>query len=133
MSLMLRSAIEGNPCELPHIDEDEGHDNIYVKDCARAVAMLHTAEKLKHRIYNAGFGELTTFGQVRDAILKVFPGVRILLGKNLGEVTATKSPLDISACLDISRIKEELGFRPEYDIERGVKGNIAWLARAEYC
>jgi nucleoside-diphosphate-sugar epimerase len=129
---MLQAAIHGNVCDLLHIDEDEGHDNIYVKDCARGVVMIHTARKVKHRIYNLGTGKLTTFGEIRDAIVKVFPETKISLGKNLGNVTATKSPLDINACLDITRIREELGFKPEYDIDKGMRANITWLKDKQY-
>jgi UDP-glucose 4-epimerase len=132
MHLMAQAAINGAPCELPHIDEDEGHDNIYVKDCARGVIMIHTSERLKHRVYNLGMGTLTTFGEIRKAIQKVSPGAKISLGRNLGDVTITKSPLDINACLDITRIREELGFEPEYDIEKGMRAYIAWLRDRVY-
>lgn len=132
INLMVRAAVDGTACDLSHIDSDEGHDNIYVKDCARGVVMIHTAEKLKHRVYNLGFGQLTTFGQIRDAVLQVFPGAQIVLGKGLGDVTPTKSPLDINACLDITRISEELGFRPEYDINSGISANITWLREKGY-
>ena len=130
--LIAESAIGNKACDLPHVDEDEGHDNIYVKDCARGVVMIHTAKRLNHRIYNLGFGQLTTFGQIRDAVLKVFRNAQIVLGKNLGDVTATKSPLDINACLDIARIREELGFQPEYDIDKGIRAYIAWLRDKQY-
>jgi len=132
ISMMVRSAIEGKAADLSHIDEDEGHDNIYVKDCAGGVIMVHEAEKLQHRIYNLGHGQLTTFGQVRDAVLKVYPGARITLGKHLGDVTATKSPLDINACLDIRRIREELGYQPAYDIDKGVSALISWFRDGRY-
>lgn len=127
MHRIAQSAVDGTPCELPNIDEAEGHDNIYVKDCARGVIMIHTADKLKHRIYNLGMGKLTTFGEIRDAVLKVAPGAKIILGKDLGEITATKSALDINACLDIGRIREELGFGPEYDIDKGMAAYVTWL------
>jgi UDP-glucose 4-epimerase len=132
IGLMVRSAIEGKACNLPHIDEDEGHDNIYVKDCARGLVMIHTAGKLSHRIYNVGFGQLTTFGQIREAVLKAYPKAEITLGKNLGDVTATKSPLDINACLDITRVREELSFQPDYDIEKGIRAYVAWLKDNRY-
>lgn len=129
---MLTAAINGTVCDLPQIDENEQHDNIYVRDCARGVLMLHQADKLTNRIYNLGFGALTNFGRIRDAILKVIPDARINLGRNLGDVTQTKSPLDINACLDMSRMRNELGFIPEYDIYRGIAANIAWLEDGQY-
>lgn len=132
MHRIAQSAVDGAACDLTHIDEDEGHDNIYVKDCAHGVIMVHTAQKLKYRIYNLGMGKLTTFGQIRNAAQKVSPTTKILLGKNLGEVTATKSPLDINACLDITRIREEIGFEPEYDIDKGMSAYITWLRDKVY-
>jgi UDP-glucose 4-epimerase len=132
INLMIRSAIEGKACDLPQLDEDESHDNIYVKDCARGVIMIHTARKLKHRVYNLGHGQLTTFGQIRGAILREYPAAQITLGKHLGEVTQTKSPLDIDACLDITRIREELGYKPDYGIDKGIKALIAWLRDNQY-
>jgi UDP-glucose 4-epimerase len=132
INIMLQAAIHKRACEIKHIDEDEGHDNIYVKDCARGVVMIHKARKLKHRIYNLGTGKLTTFGEIRDAIKKVFPKADMALGRNLGDITSTKSPLDINACLDITRINEELGFKPEYDIDKGIRANITWLTDQKY-
>jgi UDP-glucose 4-epimerase len=132
MHRIAQAAADGTVCELPHIDEDEGHDNIFVKDCARGVIMIHTAEKLKHRVYNLGMGTLTTFGQIRDAVQKIAPGTQISLGKHLGDITATKSPLDINACLDVTRIREETGFACEYDIEKGMRAYVAWLKDRVY-
>lgn len=132
INLMIHSAIEGRACDLSELDETEGHDNIYVKDCARGVIMIHTAEKLKHRVYNLGHGQLTTFGQIRDAILHEYPAAQITLGKHLGDATRTKSPLDINACLDITRIREELGYEPDYGIDEGIKALIAWLRDNQY-
>jgi UDP-glucose 4-epimerase len=132
IKLMAEAAVYGNICDLRDIDEDEGHDNLYVRDCARGIVLLHLAEKLNYRIYNLGMGKLTTFAEIRDAVLKISPQTIIHLGKKLGEVTPTKSPLDIEACLDIKRIKEELGFEPEYDIEKGMKAYVTWIKDKKY-
>lgn len=132
MHLMAQAGAFAGTCDLPHIDENEGHDNIYVKDCARGVIMLHKTETLKHRVYNLGMGKLTTFGEIRDAIERLSPGTRISLGSNLGDVTPTKSPLDINACLDMTRMREELGFEPEYDIDKGMAAYMAWVRDRQY-
>ncbi len=132
MHVMAQAAVTQTACDLPHIDEHEGHDNIYVKDCVRGVILIHIQKTLKHRVYNLGLGRLTTFGEIRDAIQKIAPGTKITLGSNLGDITATKSALDINACLDISRIREELGFEPEYDIEKGMRAYITWLKEKVY-
>jgi len=132
IKLMVEAAAQGTICDLSHIDEDEGHDYLYVKDCARGVVMLHKAKKLNHRIYNLGAGRLATFGEIRDAVVKVVPQTDIRLGKNLGDVTPTKSPLDINACLDVTRIRKELGFEPEYYVEKGIRAYISWTRDKQY-
>lgn len=132
IKLMAEAGAYGNVCDLTDIDEDEGHDNLYVKDCARGIVLLHTAPKLKYRIYNLGMGRLTTFGDIRDAVSKISPKTVIRLGKKLGDITPTKSPLDINASLDIKRIREELGFEPEYDIFNGMKAYITWIRDKQY-
>ena len=132
INLMAEAAVHGSVCDLTHIDEDEGHDNLYVKDCARGIVMIHTTQKLNHRIYNLGMGKLTTFGDIRDAVLRIAPKTAINLGKNLGDITPTKSPLDINACIDITRIKEELGFEPKYDVNEGMKAYITWIRDKQY-
>lgn len=132
IKLMAEASVYGNLCDLEDIDEGEAHDNLYVKDCARGIVLLHLANKLNYKIYNLGMGKLTTFGQIRDAVIKLSPNTTIRLGKKLGDVTPTKSPLDINACLDITRIKQEVGFEPEYDIEKGMKAYITWIKEKIY-
>ncbi len=132
IKLMAEASVYGNTCDLKDIDEDEAHDNLYVKDCAKGIVLLHLAKKLNYKIYNLGMGRLTTFGEIRDAVLKISPDTIIYLGKKLGDVTPTKSPLDINACLDITRIKKEVGFEPELDIEKGMKAYITWIKEKRY-
>ncbi len=36
-------------------------------------------------------------------------------------------PLRPNTYMDITRIKEEVGYRPEYNIQRGVEEYIEWL------
>jgi UDP-glucose 4-epimerase len=105
----------GSSCE-----EDET-DLCYVKDCARAIQMVHMAPKLNHRIYNIGSGRAASNAELRDAVLKAAPGVRILLqpGKSAG--------FRPNAYLDLSRITAETGYQPEFTLESGVAEYVAWL------
>jgi nucleoside-diphosphate-sugar epimerase len=36
-------------------------------------------------------------------------------------------PLRPNTYMDITRIKEEVGYRPQYDIKRGVEEYVDWL------
>jgi len=123
---MARAAVKGAQDDLTDINEQEGHDFVYVRDCARAVSMVHLAQKPANDLYNIGFGKLHYFGDVARALEKIVPGTSLKLGSGKF-ATITKTPYDINACLDISRIKEEFGYVPEYDLEKGVFALAAWI------
>ena len=123
---LVRAAAKGVKDDLTDVNARESHDFVYVRDCARAVAMIHLAGKPKHDLYNIGSGKLHSYGDVAQVLQKTIPGVSLKLGA--GEfVTITKTPYDINACLDISRIQEEFGYVPEYDLEKGISALAAWV------
>ena len=128
---MVRAAVKGVKDDLTDVNARESHDFVYVRDCARGVAMIHMAEKPKHDLYNIGSGKLHSYGDVAQVLQKTIPGVSLKLGS--GEfVTITKTPYDINACLDVSRIREELGYVPEYDLEKGISALAAWVREGRF-
>lgn len=92
--------------------------------------MVHLASKPNHAIYNIGLGRLHSFGDVARTLEKILPGTTLKLAS--GVTTITKTPYDINACLDNSRIHEEFGYAPEYDLERGLRALVAWQRDGAY-
>ena len=129
---MVEKAAEGVPIELENYDPAEAHDFIYAADAARALVLLLKAPTLKHRIYNLGYGRLTSVAEFASAIKKLLPDSIVHLGDGPGPLTSTKTPMDIHACVDISRLSEETGFAPEYDPERGVEHYLEWARTGNY-
>ena len=129
---MVERAAQGVPIELENYDSTEAHDFIYAKDAARALVLLLKAPTLKHRIYNLGYGRLTSVGEFAGAIKKLLPEAIVHLGDGPGPLTSTKTPMDIHACVDISRLREETGFTPEYHPERGVEHYLEWARSGNY-
>jgi nucleoside-diphosphate-sugar epimerase len=129
---MVDSAAKGKPIALANQDPAEAHDVLYAKDAARAVMLLLQTKSLRHRIYNVGFGRLVSLAEFADAIKKSLPGTEIHLGDGPGPLTSTKTPMDINECVDIARLTEETGFRPEYDPYRGVEHYIRWERNGMY-
>ncbi len=128
-SRMVHGALKGGMVDLtqaagvpggPSCEEDET-DLCYVKDCAKAIQMVHMAAKLNHRIYNVGTGKAASNAQLREAVLKAVPGVRIVLqaGKSAGYRS--------NAYLDLGRISADTGYKPEFTMETGVADYVAWL------
>lgn len=128
---MATAAAKGIKENFDDVNAQESHDFAYVRDCVRAVAMIHLADRPKHTIYNIGLGELHSFGDVARTLERIIPGTSLKLGS--GELaTATKTEYDILTCLDISRINEEFGYVPEYDLEKGLSALVAWIRNGSY-
>ena len=127
---MVTAVVKGQPTVFRDVNGDEGHDFIYVRDCARAHGLIHCAEKLRHDLYNIGFGKHQTLGEVARALEKIMPDTKITLAS--GVSTITKTAFDIDAALDNTRIAEEFGYVPEYDLEKGLAALAAWVKDGTY-
>lgn len=106
---------------VPFEEDTNVSDLCYVKDGARGLQMLQMAEKLEHRIYNVGGGQSVPNGDVASAIRKVIPD--FVDGLQKGRNPNWKP----DSYMDITRISSELGFKPEYDVNRGVADYVEWL------
>ena len=103
------------------IFEDDQADWTYVRDVARGIQLVHTAETLPHRTYNIGSGRPTSNRDVYEAVRKAVPGARC------GALKPGRSPgAATNPATDLSRIAE-LGYQPEHTIETGVAAYIEWL------
>jgi len=122
---LLSAAVWGEGPDLtpprPPAYAEDATDLCYVKDCGRAIALLMLAERLNHRIYNISSGRLVQFSEVVDAIKAAVPAANITLPKGRNP----DRPPD--NYLDITRLREDTGFQPEYDVERGVPDYVDWL------
>jgi UDP-glucose 4-epimerase len=126
---LLSAAVRGEDPDLtpprPPAYAEDATDLCYVKDCGRAIALLMLAETLRHRTYNVSGGRLVRYGEVVAAINAAVPGAEIRLpaGRN------PDRPPDNH--LDITRLRSDTGFRPEYDVERAVPDYVEWLTGRE--
>lgn len=99
-----------------------GHDVCYVRDCGRAIALVQTASRLDHTVYNVGSGRITTNAEVVAAIRVHVPDFGVTLADGRAEGAPATDPV-----LDLTRIHRDTGYAPAYDIERGVGDYVAWL------
>src|SRR5215472_2376325 len=100
----------------------DGFDMCYVRDCARAIALLQLAPKLSHRTYNIASGRVLTNRDVAAAIGRLVPGARTELPEG-GSPAGSGQGI----CLDITRLREDTGYQPGYDTDRAVADYVAWL------
>jgi UDP-glucose 4-epimerase len=104
----------------PPFAEDEG-DFCYVKDCAAGFQLIQMAETLHHRVYNIGAGASRTHQELADAVHAVAPRTPIDLQPGRSPRARVKSHLDIK------RAHDDVGYTPEWPIERAVPDYITWL------
>jgi UDP-glucose 4-epimerase len=93
----------------------------YVKDCARAIALLQLAPRLSHRTYNIASGAVLANGDVAAALRQLVPDARV----ELPEGRAPGSGPEL--CLDITRLRQDTGYQPAYDTDRAVADYLTWL------
>jgi len=100
----------------------EGFDYCYVKDVARGIALLQTADKLNHRIYNVASGHATTNQAVADAVKALRPDLKISL-------PGGQDPhgIGLVPAMDITRLREDTGYKPRFRIPGAMEDYIAWL------
>src|SRR5690242_13189552 len=101
---------------------DDGGDSCYAPDAGRAIALLTTAETLRHNTYNVSSGRPFINRELADALQVITPGLRLdlLPGRQAG-------PGD-NPYLDTTRLAHDTGFAPTFDIAAAVADYVAWRA-----
>ena len=104
------------------IFEDDQADWTYAKDVARGIQMVHTAERLAHRVYNIASGRASSNKDAVAAVRKAVPGAPgdvLKPGRTSGNA--------LNPATDLSRIKTDVGYEPAHTLESGIAAYIEWL------
>ncbi|MDG4787780.1 NAD(P)-dependent oxidoreductase [Micromonospora sp. WMMD1102] len=106
----------------PPLHADDGGDWCYAPDAGRAIALLTTAQTLRHTTYNVSGGRPFTNREFADAVRAATPGqlLDLLPGRQAG---AGRNPY-----LDIGRLTSDTGFSPAFDLASAVADYVAWRA-----
>ena len=108
--------------EAPVLRSD-GHmirDYLYVKDAVRAYLALATAE-VRGEAFNFSTGE-------GHSVFDIVDRLRLLMGRqHLAPVIKNTAKAEIPVqILDSRKARERLGWKPEYDLDTGLRNTIAW-------
>jgi UDP-glucose 4-epimerase len=130
VSRIARTAATRVPLDLSGIPwatgADDGVDWCYVKDCARALALLQTAPALRHRVYNVASGQATRNRAFVAAARAIAPDAPAM------ELPASAAPALPALVLDIARLRDDTGYVPQWSVVDGMRDYIAWLAGHEW-
>jgi nucleoside-diphosphate-sugar epimerase len=101
---------------------DDGGDLCYAPDAGRAIALLTTAENLRYETYNVSSGRPFTNRELADAAQAITPGrqLEVRPGRQAG--------LGPDPYLDITRLTQDTGFAPTFDVAAAVAHYVAWRA-----
>jgi len=120
---LVHAAVSGKPVNLENVffgnAEDTG-DLCYIKDLARAIALVHTAEKLQYDVYNIGSAKLVPNHELVDAVKKVVPNFKVQLPP--GHFPFPRMPL-----METKRLQEDTGFTPKFDTQSAIRDYVDWL------
>ena len=95
---------------------DSKRDYVYIGDVARALQAL-TEGQPKETVYNLGSGVSTSNDQLIELILN---NSKLIRRPTITETSLQAEPL-VAIQADISRLREEFGWRPLSTIEEAVK------------
>lgn len=124
---IIENAMLGKPTSVTQ-GADQKDDFIYNKDSANGIVLACTMEGLAHQVFNIGSGIGSTLLDFAGAVKKVYPKADIEIGPGLDFF---RIGFNVYSVYDISRAKEELGFSPQYNLERGVRDYVETLHQLE--
>ena len=121
-SIFSTRILNGKP---PVIFEDgmQTRDFVYVKDVAKANMLAMNKSKADYNVYNVGTGRGVPIIHIAEKLIKAY-------GKSLKpHLSGEFRPGEVRHMVaDISRIKK-LGFKPEYDFDRGIEEYVKWIKK----
>jgi UDP-glucose 4-epimerase len=100
--------------------EDDGNDMCYVKDCAQGLSKLMTADSLPNKIYNVGAGRETKNKELVAAIKAIIPNADLPLKEG-------SSANRVNAYGDITRACQDVGYEPQFPIDKAIADYVGWL------
>jgi len=106
-------------------DGEQSRDFVFVKDVVRAnLLAMHSGDVGQGEVFNVAT-------QVRTTLLALIEVLKKLLAADVEPEFREARPGDIRHSLaDLSRVKEQLGYTPEFSIEQGLGVLTDWAEKA---
>jgi len=123
---MVRAALKGQAASIqwPY----SASELVYGKDAAKGTVLACLKGGLKDHLFHIGSGEMIGGEDVLQALKKNFPNIKITLQKK------GKTPLphpELQILNDNSRSRDQLGYEPDYPLEKALVDYAATLRKME--
>ena len=109
--------VRGEPIEVSH--RAQGQALTYVADIAGGICSVLDAPSLSHDVYNNSSTEWNTLGEMLDMIRELRPDLRVV-------DVSDEGPVESGNRMDVTRLREDVGFVPEYDTASGIRHYLEW-------
>jgi len=120
---LVHAAVSGKPLNLEDVFfgfAEDVLDLCYIKDLTHAIAMLHTAEKLRYDVYNIASGKLTPNRELVEAVKNVVPNFKV-------DLPPGHFPFPPLPIVETKRLHEDTGFVPKFDTESAIRHYVDWI------
>ncbi|MFT5288619.1 MAG: nucleoside-diphosphate-sugar epimerase [Planctomycetota bacterium] len=119
IAIFAKCLLSGNPITI-HGDGEQTRDFVFVEDVARANLCALDANVPSGRVINIGTG-------VKVSLNELYQTMAGLCGSDAKPDHGEARSGDVrSSCADISRAKQELGWRPQVSLQDGLARTIEW-------
>ena len=115
-------AVRGEPIQVG--DRSLGRDYTYVSDTAAGICTVLDASVLSHEVYNITAGERVSLGAIVDVLQKLRPGQ--VVQNDPAKVYGNLIPGYARGILDGSRLRDDLGYVPSFDLAGGITDYLQW-------
>ncbi len=105
-------------------DRSGGRDHTYVADIAGGISSVLDAPNPTHFAYNVSNGYWVNVGDIIDALSELRPGIRVVEASPGDENDV--APDGSRSRMDVSRLRDDIGFTAEYDLAAGLTAFLQW-------
>jgi UDP-glucose 4-epimerase len=121
---MIRAGLRGVPFTLP-AGGDHPFQFVHVEDVATAARLAASTTDPARSIYHISGGRVTTVTETAELLTALLPGFQFDIGP--GYLPAW----DLLGQFDLSAAARDLGYHPQWELERGLAQQIDFLRSAE--
>ena len=116
------NVVRGEPIRVA--DRSLGRDYTYVADTAAGTCSVLDARSLSYDVYNVSAGRWTTLEDVIKALQELRPSLQVV--DDPTKEFAILRPGGARGVLDVTRLREDVGFATGFDLIAGIRDYLQW-------
>jgi len=122
---IIENTMLGKPSRIPR-GADQRDDIVYVKDVARSIVDALRADQPASKIFHIGGGEVHSLTELAAILKEIYPAADIEIGPGLDYLDIGRQLYSLH---DLTRARSELGYKPTFGLQAGVRDYIAMMER----